>query len=146
MRGRKIHNISSVGREIKSSPFSAPPPSANSLPVSPFLMFLDLDFATPKQTWNWQSWFFWWGSIALFFVFISLYSLFLEYAYDFYYVAYQMMSRATFWLVMIQVHSTRRRFCCSVVAPVVVMVCGDWLHPLPVFFLLGGLRVESVPC
>ncbi|CAN0183538.1 unnamed protein product, partial [Hapterophycus canaliculatus] len=53
------------------------------------------------NTWNWQSWFFWWGSIGLFFFFIAVYSLVVSYAYDFYYVAYQMMSRVTFWLVVI---------------------------------------------
>lgn len=55
------------------------------------------------QTWNYQSWFFWWGSIALFFSFISLYSLLVSYAYDFYYVAMQLMSRSAFWLIIIQV-------------------------------------------
>ncbi|CAM9803620.1 unnamed protein product, partial [Ectocarpus sp. 12 AP-2014] len=55
------------------------------------------------NTWNYQSWFFWWGSIALFFSFISLYSLLVSYAYDFYYVAMQLMSRSAFWLIAIQV-------------------------------------------
>lgn len=91
------------------TPPPAPPPPLRVLTPPPprTLLFSIYSLAcfshAQQQTWNWQSWFFWWGSIGLFFFFISVYSLFAEWAYLFYYVAFQMMSRPTFWLVLIQV-------------------------------------------
>lgn len=92
-------------------PLSPPPPPRVLIPpahISLFVSACSFRFGTTKnkkqkKTWNWQSWFFWWGSIGLFFFFISVYSLFVDWAYDFYFVAFQMMSRPTFWLILIQV-------------------------------------------
>lgn len=54
------------------------------------------------QTWTAINIFFWWGSLAFYFGFLAAYSAIL-YFYDFYWVAFQLMSRATFWLLFIQV-------------------------------------------
>ncbi|CAM9416596.1 unnamed protein product [Phaeothamnion confervicola] len=57
-------------------------------------------------TWNGVSAFFFFGSIALYFSFIAGYSALLTIAYDFYHLAFEMMSRAVYWLLVIQVPRT----------------------------------------
>mmetsp|Transcript_6325 Transcript_6325/g.8296 ORF Transcript_6325/g.8296 Transcript_6325/m.8296 type:complete len:1313 (-) Transcript_6325:328-4266(-) len=52
-------------------------------------------------TWTGVNWFFWWGSMALFYIFICTYTAFMTLSYDFYYVAYQMMERALYWMLLI---------------------------------------------
>jgi len=53
-------------------------------------------------SWNGVTWFFWVGSMLLYFTFILVYaSNDIQFSYDFYFVSYFMNSRAIFWLLLI---------------------------------------------
>jgi phospholipid-translocating P-type ATPase (flippase) len=67
------------------------------------ILVMMLKVASITWVWNAVSVFFYFGSLALFFSVMLVYTLWLEFAYEFYYVAYEMISRSAYWLLLIQV-------------------------------------------